>query len=301
MLKHLRSTLFIPTRREVPSDATATSHRLLLRGGFIRRQRHTAGVYSSLPLFLRALSKLKAHIESALEDGCGAQKMVAPLVLPSELWRQTGRWESTGSELFRLEDRKGASLCLGPTHEESFTDLLAGEGVVSRRDLPLVLYQSERKYRDEARPRFGLLRAREFVMKDMYSFHTTKQCAVQTYANVLRVYRHIFDALDPGPHGGRCQYAVVEADSGNIGFSGSLTNEFHVLTGLGEDGVIMCDKCGFSANAEVVGQDQLPTTPCSGAHVCCPACGSSVAWSGFLQCHLFTTILLCPVCFLRNV
>ena len=272
-LKHLRSTLYIPTRREIPSDATSASHQLLLRAGYIRRQRHTSGVYAMLPLFLRTLSKLESFVDRVLQDGCGAQKMSLPLVLPSELWRQTGRWESTGSELFRLRDRKGAEACLGPTHEEAFTDLLAGEGVVSHRGLPLLLYQTGRKYRDEARPRFGLLRAREFVMKDMYSFHANKQCAIRTYAQILELYRRIFDALDPGPHGGRCRYAVVEADSGNIGFSGSLTNEFHVLASLGEDELLSCSSCGFSANTEVAGYE-FAAQKAGGGSLGCPACGS---------------------------
>jgi prolyl-tRNA synthetase len=207
--------MFIPTIKANPSDAMAASHILLLRGGFARQS--ASGVFMYLPLGVRVLEKIERLIDIEMQN-IGGQKLRMPLLLSSELWRKTGRWDSTGDELIRLKDRRGSDYCLGPTHEEAFTDLVAHE-ISSYRSLPLLLYQMDRKYRDELRPRFGLLRSREFIMKDLYSFHSSRECAQETYHRVAGAYQRIFSALDT-------PFVQVEADTGNIG--GSLSHEYQV-------------------------------------------------------------------------
>jgi prolyl-tRNA synthetase len=232
-----RSSLFIPTLREAPAEATLRSHQLLIRGGYARQC--AGGIYMLLPLGLRVVQRIEALIDEEMA-AVGAQKLQMPLLLSSRLWKETGRWESTGEELFRLKDRRGADYCLGPTHEELFTELVASS-LRSYRELPLCLYQVGQKYRDEVRPRFGLLRAREFVMKDAYSFHESEEDALAYYDAMDGAYRRVFERLG-------APFARVEADGGNIG--GSRTHEFQILSDAGEDTLLRCDTCRYASNAE---------------------------------------------------
>jgi len=229
--------MFVPTLREDPADATAASHRLLQRAGFIRPA--ASGTFLMLPLGMRVIDKLVRMIDEEMAT-VGAHKLSMPVLHPSSLWKKTGRWESSGSELWRLKDRKGAEFCLAPTHEELFTQLIA-DSVHSAADLPLALYQVGPKYRDEARPRFGLLRGREFLMKDAYSFHETEADALQYYREMEAAYRRFFNRLQR-------PIIQVEADGGGIG--GSLTHEFQMLADVGEDIVLSCSDCGYASNEE---------------------------------------------------
>lgn len=198
-----------------------------------------SGIYSYLPLGMRTLAKITRIVDEEMES-VGGQKLNMPKLLPRELWEKTGRWNDMGSELVRLKDRKGEDFCLAPTHEEVITSLVAS-GVNSVKQLPMRLYQIGDKYRDEARPRFGLLRAREFVMKDMYSFDETKEGAMRTYEEVRGAYDRVMKRLE-------IPYAVAEADSGNIG--GNLSHEFHALASIGEDSLLCCPSSSYHANAE---------------------------------------------------
>lgn len=232
-----RSQLFAPTQRESPADAAIPSHQLLVRGGYMRRC--GLGTFQLLPLGLRVQEKISQLIDKEMSI-IGGQKLSMPIMLPSSLWKQTGRWDIMGPELIRLQDRHGYDHCLGPTHEESFTSLVAQE-VQSYKQLPLRLYQIGPKYRDERRPRFGMLRAREFFMKDMYSFDVSEKDALHTYEIVKDSYNRIFGSLG-------INYAQVEADTGTIG--GNLSHEFHVLADIGEDGILQCSTCNYTANTE---------------------------------------------------
>ncbi|OQR90819.1 prolyl-tRNA synthetase [Achlya hypogyna] len=233
----LRSTTFIPTTKEVPADAAIPSHQLLVRAGMIRKTSN--GIYMMLPLAGRVLAKLEAIIDKHMA-AIGCSKLSMPCLLTADLWKETGRWESSGPELFRVHDRRDVAHCLGPTHEEVFTSLVAST-VSSPKQLPLRLYQIGRKYRDEIRPRFGLLRAKEFVMKDAYTFDLDRAGAETTYHLMVDAYHKILHAL-------RLPIAQVEADTGNIG--GSLSHEFHVLSGFGEDALLSCSECNYAANVE---------------------------------------------------
>lgn len=215
------------------------------------------GIYTLLPLGLRVLNKIKKIVDLEMHK-VGSNRLSMPLLLSSDLWKETGRWETTGDELMRLEDRKKHSYCLGPTHEESFTDLVR-QTIKSYRDLPLILHQIDRKYRDELRPRFGLLRSREFVMKDAYSFHASQEDALETYDVMADAYSRIFDKL-------RCDWVKVKADSGNIG--GDMTHEFHILSKVGEDELVICpgQDCDYASNVETAEASCGDT---------CPACNSS--------------------------
>ncbi|MBK8258779.1 MAG: proline--tRNA ligase [Polyangiaceae bacterium] len=231
------SQLLIPTLKEVPAEAIVVSHQLLFRAGFIRKL--AAGIYNLLPLALRTVHKIERIIREEL-GRAGAQELLMPAVQPSELWEESGRWQKYGAELLRFQDRKGAWFCLGPTHEEVITDLVKRE-VRSYRQLPLNLYQIQSKFRDEIRPRFGLMRGREFLMKDAYSFDATAEGAHKSYHQMYNAYRRIFE---------RCglDFRAVEADTGNIG--GSLSHEFQVLAESGEDEILSCDHCTYAANVE---------------------------------------------------
>jgi len=231
------SKLLIPTLKEDPSDAEVVSHRLMLRAGMIRKL--TAGVYSYLPLGYRSLRKVEQIVREEM-DAAGAQEVFLPMVQPAELWLESGRWEVYGSELLRFKDRHGHDCCLGPTHEEVITDLVRRE-VRSYRQLPLNLYQIQTKFRDEIRPRFGLMRCREFMMKDAYSFDTEEAGAEESYRLMWQAYSRIFE---------RCglRFRAVEADSGPIG--GSFSHEFMVLADTGEDTIVSCDACEYAANME---------------------------------------------------
>jgi prolyl-tRNA synthetase len=231
------SKMFLPTLREVPAEAEIMSHKLMLRAGLIRKL--ASGVYSFLPLGLRTLKKIENIVREEM-DRAGAQELLMSALLPAESYRESGRWEVFGPEMFRLKDRNDRDFCLGPTHEEIFTETVK-HGVRSYRSLPLILYQIQTKYRDEIRPRFGVMRSREFIMKDAYSFDRDEAALDISYKRMDKAYRRVFDRLG-------LDYKVVEADSGAMGGSGS--QEFMVISEIGEDGIAYCETCGYGANEE---------------------------------------------------
>lgn len=230
------SNAFIPTLRDDPADAEAASHRLLVRGGFIRQL--MSGSYSMLPLGARVCAKITAIVREEMEK-IGAQEFELPALHPAELWQRSGRWDSIGDELFRLEDRKGADLCLGVTHEEIFTQL-ASE-LRSYRQLPQIWFQFQTKFRDESRPKSGLLRVREFAMKDSYSFDIDPEGLDESFRKHFAAYRRIFERFG-------LDTTAVEASSGTMGGSESI--EFMVESQAGEDWIAVCDRCGYAANLE---------------------------------------------------
>ncbi|OAG28246.1 proline--tRNA ligase [Thermodesulfatator autotrophicus] len=232
------SRYFAPTLREEPAEAEVVSHKLLLRAGMIRRV--ASGIYNFLPLGLRVLRKVENIVREEM-NRAGALEVLMPLVQPGELWRETGRWDKFGKELLRFKDRKDHDFCLGPTHEEVITDLVRGE-VRSYRQLPLILYQIATKFRDEIRPRFGLMRGREFIMKDAYSFDVDEEGLDKSYQTMYEAYERIFK---------RCglKFRAVLADTGAIG--GSESHEFMVLADTGEDVIATCPACGYAANLEM--------------------------------------------------
>jgi prolyl-tRNA synthetase len=231
------SQYFIPTVKETTSDAEVISHQLMLRAGMIRKL--AAGVYNYLPLGLRSIRKVENIVREEM-NRAGAIEILMPMVQPAELWQESGRWEQYGKELLRFNDRKETGFCLGPTHEEVVTDLVRRE-VKSYRQLPLNLYQIQGKFRDEIRPRFGLMRGREFIMKDAYSFDVDSAAADLSYDKMYQAYRRIFE---------RCglNFRAVEADTGSIG--GSSSHEFMVLAESGEDAIVSCSACQYAANVE---------------------------------------------------
>ena len=232
------SRAFIPTTKEVPKDALNISHQLLLRAGYIRQV--GAGIYELLPLGQRVLHRVETVVREEM-DAAGAQEVHMPAILPSDYLRETGRWDTFGDTLFRLKDRKGGEYHLGPTHEEIITDMVRRE-VRSYRQLPLNLYQIQTKFRDEPRPRAGLLRCREFIMKDAYSFDIDEASALKSYETMREAYHRIFRRLG-------LTYRIVAADSGAMG--GSTSAEFQVLTQSGEDSIVACEACEYAANVEV--------------------------------------------------
>lgn len=231
------SQWYIPTLKEAPGDAEVISHKLLIRAGMIRKL--TSGIYTWLPLGMRTLNKA-ANIVREEMNRAGAQEILMPTVQPADLWRESGRWEHYGKELLRFKDRHERDYCLGPTHEEVITDLIRGE-VRSYRQLPLNLYQIQTKFRDEIRPRFGLMRGREFLMKDAYSFDRDDAGADKSYAAMFEAYKRIFSRM-------ALRFRPVEADSGAIG--GNFSHEFMVLADTGEDTIAYCADCEWSANIE---------------------------------------------------
>lgn len=233
------SEIFAPTLKEDPTEAEVASHRLLLRAGMIRKA--AAGIYTFLPLGWRSVRKVSQIVREEM-DAIGSQEMLMPVVQPAELWRESGRWDVYGPELARLKDRQGREFCLGPTHEEIITATVRGE-LRSYRELPVSLYQIHTKFRDEMRPRFGLLRGREFIMKDAYSFHSSAESLQEHYEAMAGAYGRICDRLG-------LVWRPVEADSGQIG--GSVTTEFMALADNGEADLVYCD-CGWAANVEVAG------------------------------------------------
>ncbi|MCW1926938.1 proline--tRNA ligase [Bhargavaea beijingensis] len=233
-----QSKTFIPTLRETPADADLKSHQLLLRAGYIRQ--NTSGVYSYLPLAKKMLTKIETIVREEM-DAIGGSEVLMPSLQQAELWQETGRWYTYGPELMRLQDRHGREFALGPTHEEVITSLLRDE-VKSYKKLPLTLYQIQTKFRDEKRPRFGLLRGREFIMKDAYSFHDSKESLDETYEDMKQAYTNIFTRLG-------LNFRAVIADSGAIG--GKDTHEFMVLSDVGEDTIAYSDSSGFAANIEM--------------------------------------------------
>jgi prolyl-tRNA synthetase len=232
------SRFLLSTVKETPADAEIVSHRLMLRAGMIRKV--AAGVYNWLPLGLRVLRKVEAIVRAEM-DRAGAQEVLMPAVQPAELWQESGRWEKYGPELLRLRDRHQREFCFGPTHEEIITDLVRRE-LRSYRQLPANFYQIQSKFRDEIRPRFGVMRAREFLMKDAYSFHIDEASLKETYAQMYQTYSRIFERLG-------LEFRPVEADTGSIG--GSASHEFHVLADSGEDQIAICNHCDYAANVEL--------------------------------------------------
>jgi prolyl-tRNA synthetase len=231
------SQYLLPTLKETPADAEIISHQLMMRAGMIRKA--AAGIYSYLPFGLRSIRKMEQIIREEM-DRAGAIECLMPMANPAELWQESGRWEKYGKELLRFKDRKSTDFCMGPTHEEVITDIVRNT-VNSYRQLPLNLYQIQTKFRDEIRPRFGLMRGREFIMKDAYSFDIEDSGADTAYSKMYQAYRNIFN---------RCglNFRAVEADSGAIG--GSSSHEFMVLAESGEDGIVSCDACEYAANVE---------------------------------------------------
>jgi prolyl-tRNA synthetase len=231
------SKLYLKTLKESPKEAEVISHQLLLRAGMIKKL--ASGIYSYLPLGKITLNKIEKIIREEL-DNAGCQEILMPVLQPAELWQESGRWLKMGEEMMRMQDRHNRDFVLGPTHEEVITDIIRND-IKSYKDLPLNLYQIQTKFRDERRPRFGLMRGREFLMKDAYSFHTSEEDLDREYHNMYKAYERIFS---------RCglNFRPVEADSGAIG--GSHTHEFHVLAESGEDDILYCNKCDYAANSE---------------------------------------------------
>ncbi len=234
------SEMFLPTVREVPSDAETVSHKLMIRAGMIRKL--TSGIYSYLPLGYRVIRKVENIIREEMHNA-GAQEVFLPMVQPAELWQESGRWVHYGKELLRFTDRHDRDYCLGPTHEEVITDLVRHE-VKSYRHLPVTLYQIQTKFRDEIRPRFGVMRCREFGMKDAYSFDAGEAGAEINYEKMYVAYQKIFSRLG-------LNFRAVEADSGSIG--GSYSHEFMVTASSGEDALVFCSACDYAANLEKAG------------------------------------------------
>jgi prolyl-tRNA synthetase len=229
--------LFLPTLKDVPSEAEVISHQYMLRAGMIRKV--ASGIYSFLPVGLRALRKVENAIREEM-NRAGAQEVFLPSVQPAELWQETGRWDLMGDEMLRFKDRHQRDFCYGPTHEEVVTDLVRRE-VRSYRDLPLNLYQIQTKFRDEIRPRFGLMRGREFSMKDAYSFDRDEEGAEKSYWIMFEAYKRIFTRMG-------LDFRPVEAETGNIG--GAFSHEFMVLADSGEDSIVFCTSCDYAANIE---------------------------------------------------
>ncbi|MEG0398034.1 MAG: proline--tRNA ligase, partial [Cetobacterium sp.] len=231
------SRYYVKTLKETPKEAEVISHKLLLRSGMIKRL--ASGIYTYLPFGLKALKKVEGIVREEM-DRAGAQEIFMPVLQPAELWQESGRWDVMGPEMMRLQDRHERQFVLGPTHEEVITDIIRND-ISSYKALPLNLYQIQTKFRDERRPRFGLMRGREFLMKDAYSFHSSLESLDDEFENMKSAYSKVFE---------RCglKFRAVEADSGAIGGSGS--QEFHVLAESGEDEIIYCDSCNYAANVE---------------------------------------------------
>ena len=232
------SKMLLSTLKEVPADAEVVSHQLMLRAGMIRKL--ASGLYTWLPMGLRVLRKIEAIVREEMNRS-GAQEVLMPVVQPAELWEESGRWNQYGAELLRINDRHQRAFCLGPTHEEVVTDLVRNE-VQSYKQLPLNLYQIQTKFRDEIRPRFGVMRAREFTMKDAYSFHASQTCLEQSYTSMYDAYSTIFSRIG-------LNFRAVLADTGSIG--GSASHEFHVLADSGEDDIAFSDSSNYAANVEL--------------------------------------------------
>jgi len=238
------SNLFIPTTKETPSDAVLPSHQFLLRAGFINQQ--GAGLYNYLPLGKMVLEKIRAIVKDEL-DKAGCNEVQLSFVTPMQLWDKSGRADAMGAEMLRIQDRHQNDFVLSPTNEEAMVELVKNR-VKSYKELPVNLYQINTKFRDEARPRYGLLRGREFLMKDGYSFHASKEDMVREFDLMEKTYKKIFTRLG-------LDFRVVDADSGAIGGTGS--KEFHVLANSGEDTILVCDECDYGANIETIFEDEV--------------------------------------------
>ena len=233
------SKIFLPTLKDSPQDAEIISHKLMLRSGMIRRV--TSGIYTWLPLGLRVLRKVENIVREEM-NASGAQEVLMPMVQPRELWEETKRWEKMGPELLRIQDRHERDFCLGPTHEEVITDIIRNN-IKSYKELPLNLYQIQTKFRDEVRPRYGVMRGREFLMKDSYSFNLNEESLNESYLTMKETYKKILDRLG-------LKFKIVKADSGAIG--GDASEEFHVLADNGEDKIAISDSSDFAINTELL-------------------------------------------------
>ena len=233
------SKIFLPTLKDSPQDAEIISHKLMLRSGMIRRV--TSGIYTWLPLGLRVLRKVENIVREEM-NASGAQEVLMPMVQPRELWEETNRWKKMGPELLRIQDRHERDFCLGPTHEEVITDLIRNN-VKSYKELPLNLYQIQTKFRDEVRPRYGVMRGREFLMKDSYSFNLNEESLAESYLLMKNTYKKIIDRLG-------LKFKIVKADSGAIG--GDVSEEFHILAENGEDTIAVSDSSDFAINTELL-------------------------------------------------
>src|ERR1700726_2137828 len=241
------SRFFIGTLKEAPTDAEIVSHQLMMRAGMIRRV--AGGIYSYLPIGLRSIRKVEAIVREEM-NRAGALELLMPAVQPAELWQESGRWGKYGPELLRFKDRHDREFCYGPTHEEVITDIARRE-LRRYKQLPVNFYQIQSKFRDEVRPRFGVMRAREFLMKDAYSFHTDEASLAQGYRLMYEAYSRIFTRIG-------LKFRAVQADSGSIG--GSVSHEFHVLADSGEDAIVFSDADDYAANLEVAAS-AAPTAP----------------------------------------
>ncbi len=267
------SKMLLKTLRETPAEAEIISHQLMLRAGIMRKL--AAGVYSFLPLGLRSLHKVEQIVREEM-DAAGAQELLMSALLPAEYYQESGRWDVFGPEMFRLRDRNSRDFCLGPTHEEIFTQTVKSE-VSSYRQLPLTLYQIQTKYRDERRPRFGVMRSREFIMKDAYSFDKDEAGLDVSYQNMYKAYCRVFDRLG-------LDYIVVDADSGAMGGSGS--QEFMVKSDTGEAVVAFCSHCGYAANdekAECVPEEMAKEAPKAMEKIYTPNAGTIEELVEFLE------------------
>jgi|TARA_B110000003_G_scaffold82442_2_gene84165 prolyl-tRNA synthetase len=235
----LFSKLLIPTLKEAPQEAEIVSHKLMLRAGMIRKV--ASGVYTWLPLGLKVLRKVEGEVRTAMNNA-GAQEVLMPMVQPKELWNETNRWEKMGKELLRFRDRHDRDFCLGPTHEEVITDLIRNN-VRSYKELPINAYQIQTKFRDEIRPRYGVMRSREFIMKDAYSFSVNEKCLDESYINMRNAYKQILQNIG-------LDFKIVKADSGAIG--GDASEEFHVLAENGEDTIAISTNSEFAINTELL-------------------------------------------------
>jgi prolyl-tRNA synthetase len=280
------SQYFIPTVKETPADAEVISHQLMLRAGMIRKV--AAGIYNYLPLGLKSVRKVETIVREEM-NRAGAIEILMPMVTPAELWEESGRWGQYGKELLRIRDRKENEFCLGPTHEEVVTDIVRRE-VRSYRQLPLNLYQIQTKFRDEIRPRFGLMRGREFIMKDAYSFDADEKGADASYEKMYQAYRRIFE---------RCglKFRAVEADTGSIG--GNWSHEFMVLADSGEDAIVSCSACDYAANVEkaesrlIETEEHCEPRPLEKVHT--PGKKSILEVSEFLQLPASSTVKMLVV------
>jgi len=228
----------ITTSKNIPGDAEIISHQLMIRSGMIKKL--ASGLYTWMPLGLKVLKKIENIIKNEMNN-IDALEILMPAIQPSELWKESGRWDKYGPELLRLKDRHDREFCFGPTHEEIITDI-ARQDIKSYKQLPVIYYQIQTKFRDEIRPRFGVMRAREFLMKDAYSFHENEECLNKTYKTVFQAYKNCFDKIG-------FEYKVVNADNGQIG--GSESHEFHVIAETGEDELIFSDSSDYAINAEL--------------------------------------------------
>lgn len=275
------SDFLITTHKETPSDAEIVSHRLMLRAGLIRKL--SSGLYTWMPIGLRVLRRVERVVREEM-DRAGALELAMPMVQPAELWQESGRWEKYGPELLRIQDRHERDFCLGPTHEEVITDIVRGE-INSYKQLPLNLYQIQNKVRDEIRPRFGVMRAREFLMKDAYSFHVSSESLEETYEVMHAAYTRIFQRLG-------LDFRPVLADTGSIG--GSTSHEFHVLADSGEDAIAFSDTSDYAANVELAEtldfSDQRPEPGAEMSPIATPGARTIADVCAQLDCAADTTV-----------